>query len=90
MKIEHKKDAIIMVNERGEEIAALEYREVNNVYHLMSTYVNPAYRGQGLAGELMEEMIALLKEKDAKISPVCGYAVKYFSLHPEFKELLDR
>lgn len=88
MEIKRKAKAIIMEDEHGKEVAALEYKEHQNVYYLMSTFVDNSLRGQGIAAKLFDELIVLLKENDAKASPVCSYSVSWFQKHPEYSEYL--
>ncbi|MDF9824190.1 putative GNAT family acetyltransferase [Breznakia sp. PF5-3] len=90
MKIQRKTKAIIYVDEHGKELAALEYKEHQNVYYLMSTYVDPSLRGQGIAGKLLDELIVLLEEKGATASPVCSYSVSWFQKHPEYEKYLKK
>jgi hypothetical protein len=52
------------------------------------TFVDPALRGQGIAGELMEAVIAKAKKENLKIKPVCSFAGAYFEKHPELNSLL--
>ncbi|MQW23990.1 MULTISPECIES: GNAT family N-acetyltransferase [unclassified Lactococcus] len=53
------------------------------------TFINPAFRGQGLAGLLMERAIEIAKHENLKISATCSYGVKYIENHKdELKNLL--
>lgn len=53
------------------------------------TFVNPDYRGQGIARQLLQKTIDLAKEKGWKILPVCPYARKVFEAEPSLKPLLN-
>ena len=52
------------------------------------TYVDPALRGQGIAGSLMERTVALLRRTGRKARPVCPYAVTWFEKHPDCANVL--
>lgn len=55
---------------------------------LTQTIVNPEFRGQGIAGELMKLVVKEAKEKGLKIIPICSYAVSYFKKNNEYDYLL--
>jgi predicted GNAT family acetyltransferase len=40
------------------------------------TYVDPQYRGQGIANQLLHAVIALAEQHKQYIYPVCSFAVK--------------
>jgi predicted GNAT family acetyltransferase len=51
------------------------------------TFTPPQARGQGLAGKLVEAIVADAREHDFKIVPQCPYVVSAFSRHPEWADL---
>lgn len=61
---------------------SLVYTLDDSVFTIESIFVNPLYRGMGLAAELVLEAINLCEANDYKIHPVCSYAVDYFKKHP--------
>ncbi|TLG74326.1 GNAT family N-acetyltransferase [Culicoidibacter larvae] len=61
---------------------SLVYTLENSVFTIESIFVNPLYRGMGLASELVHEAIKFCETNDYKIHPVCSYAVDYFKKHP--------
>lgn len=40
------------------------------------TYVDPNYRGQGIADELLELVVKTLQQENREIIPLCSFAVK--------------
>lgn len=46
------------------------------------TFVDAAYRGQGLAAKLMERAVAEAKANSYEIVPICSYAKGYLEKHP--------
>lgn len=52
------------------------------------TFVEPEYRGQGLAGELALEIAKYARENNYKIIPVCSFAVSFFKYHKEYSDLI--
>jgi len=66
---------IYSVDESSELLAETTFvpREHGEVV-IDHTYVNPALRGQGVAGQMMEAVAEYLKEKGLKVSATCPYA----------------
>ncbi|WP_319370861.1 GNAT family N-acetyltransferase [uncultured Ilyobacter sp.] len=52
------------------------------------TYVEPEYRGSGLAKELALECVKYVRDKKYKIIPVCSFAVTFFKRHKEYEDIL--
>lgn len=66
--------------------AETEFEE--NVVNINHTFVDESLRGQGIAGEMMKELITYLKSENFKVVPTCSYAVAWFEKHPEDRSLL--
>ena len=49
----------------------------------------PALRGQGAAGQLMQGIVAWAGAHQARLTPVCSYAVAWFDKHPQHAQLLE-
>jgi uncharacterized protein len=56
------------------------------VFH--HTGVPPAYRGQGLAGRLVEAGLQWAREQGLKVVPACSYVQLYLQRHPEWQHLV--
>lgn len=67
----------------GEEIAVLAYRRTGNELTLDRTETDPSLRGQGVAGKLLGEAVAYVRENDFKVMPVCSYVVRKFDNAPD-------
>jgi predicted GNAT family acetyltransferase len=52
------------------------------------TFVPPDGRGQGIAGQLLDALIADAREQGYKIVPHRSYVVAAFRRHPEWAALL--
>ncbi|MFL5729801.1 MAG: ion transporter [Cytophagaceae bacterium] len=71
----------------GEE-GFLRYKIDHQKIDLYHTYVPDDLRQFGFGKKLVEFAIAYSKENDFKIIPTCPYVKKYFSEHPDLKDLL--
>ena len=66
-----------------------DYRQHDSRYILTHVEADPALRGTGAAGRLMQQIIALAREKNLQLVPRCGYAVAWFKRHPDDADVLD-
>lgn len=76
------------LTEQG-RLAFASYRISGNVISLLHVEADPALRGQGTAGRLMEGLLDIIREKGMKVRPVCGYADSYIQRHPHHADLLE-
>lgn len=90
MNFIHESNKIYMNDENNHMIAVVTFpKEKENVVNIDHTYVDSSLRGQGIAGKLMEETVAQLRESNQKAKASCSYAVKWFEEHPECADVLD-
>ena len=55
----------------------------NNVINANSTVVDPSFRGQNIAGQLVDALINFATKNNYKIKPICSYIAKYFDKNPD-------
>lgn len=83
-------DRIWLEDEGGRQIALIEFPEVKpGVVDIMHTEVDPSLGGRGIAGELTKATAEKLRCDGRKAVLSCSYAVKWFSKHPEYADVLD-
>ena len=77
--------------ERIEEgkLAFADYRIRDDVMIVPHVEADPALRGRGAAGRLMDGVLAEARRRGLKVRPVCGYASAYVRRHPEYHDLLE-
>lgn len=68
--------------------AELEWEARGTTRIATHTYVPPEARGKGIAGALVEALIADARDRGFRIFPQCSYVAKAFSQHPEWADLL--
>jgi uncharacterized protein len=59
-----------------------------NRYVVTHTFVDPAYRGQGLANQLLDQVIDLATKEKRYIYPLCSFAVKVLQ-NERYRHLWD-
>ena len=79
--VQHLPDAQKFVIAQGGDEAVLAYRvsgDGNNAtVNFYSTYVPPAFRGQGLAEKLVRSGLKWAKEQGMQIEASCWYVAKF-------------
>ncbi|MDR1815575.1 MAG: N-acetyltransferase [Clostridiales Family XIII bacterium] len=77
-------------DEAGDVIAEVTFPKYKDgVVAINHTYVDDSLRGQGIAGQLMEETYAMLKDDGRKAILICPYAVKWYREHPEKNDIVE-
>jgi predicted GNAT family acetyltransferase len=66
-----------------------DYRQHDSRYIITHIEADPALRGTGAAARLMEQLVALAREKNLQLVPRCAYAVAWFKRHPDAADVLD-
>jgi predicted GNAT family acetyltransferase len=60
----------------------------DNRFAVTHTYVDPTYRGQGIANQLLDQIINQATNEKKYIYPICSFAVKVLQ-HPKYQHLWD-
>lgn len=71
------------------KLAFANYRRSNGFLEIPHVEADPALRGSGAAGRLMERVLQVARNEGLKVKPICGYAVAYMQRHPETHDLLE-
>ncbi|HWY61820.1 MAG TPA: GNAT family N-acetyltransferase [Rhizomicrobium sp.] len=86
--IDNKEQHRFELTENGLIVFA-QYRQHDNRYILTHIEADPGLRGTGAAARLMEQIIALARDKNLQIVPRCAYAIAWFKRHPDAADVLD-
>lgn len=79
----------IYCEEKGKLLAEITFpARSKDIVEIDHTFVDASLRGQGIAGDLMQMAVSVLKNEDKKIKPTCTYAIAWFEKHPEHRGLL--
>lgn len=71
----------------SDSVGLLTWTARDGVHYAEHTLVPPEIGGQGIAGRLVEAMVADARENDFRIVPVCSYVVAAFARHPEWNDV---
>lgn len=66
-------------------IGRCEFEETENVWNIIHTKVNESYQGQGIAKQLVLEVISNAKTQKKKVVADCSYAKKVLEKEKKFK-----
>ena len=69
-------------------ISVLDYEMGSGRIVFTHTSVPPAYRGQGLAAQLVEAGLQWALAEGLKVVPACSYVQLYLQRHPEWQHLV--
>lgn len=88
MELRHERDRIFALNPEGKIIAEITFPISDGIATIDHTFVDASLRGQGVAGMLVSSAVEQIRTAGLKAQPTCSYAVKWFSEHPEYADLL--
>jgi len=74
--------------EEGGKLAFADYRRTGDRLILPHVEADPALRGTGAAGRLMQGVLAQARSEGLKVVPLCGYAAAFMKRHKEYQDLL--
>lgn len=61
----------------NKQIAEMTFtRVVQNKATINHTYIDPEYRGKGIADKLLNLVVTKLQQEQREIIPICSYAAK--------------
>ncbi|MFT8362587.1 MAG: GNAT family N-acetyltransferase [Sporolactobacillus sp.] len=84
MEILDEKNRFCLLAENGGEIGEVSYWvDKAQTVHITHTSVDPRYRGQGLASQLMKAMAARARAEQWTVQADCSYAALYFAKNKE-------
>lgn len=74
--------------EENGHLALATYRRHEHSISIPHVEADPALRGTGAAGRLMEGIIEMARRERFFITPTCPFAKDWFSKHPEASDVL--
>ncbi|CAN5465084.1 GNAT family N-acetyltransferase [soil metagenome] len=74
----------------GEVAGYLDYRTHGNTVDLTHAHTDPAMRGQGLAGLLVQGALDVIRVEKMSVIPTCPYVATWIEDHSDYQDLLAR
>ena len=71
-------------------VAFANYRLTPAAVIITHTETPRALRGRGIASDLVEGALALIRADGRKVIAGCGFVVDYLSKHPEYRDLVGQ
>ncbi|WP_404482747.1 GNAT family N-acetyltransferase [Novosphingobium sp. BL-52-GroH] len=71
----------------SDQIGRLTWTERDGVRYAEHTLVPSAIGGRGVAGRLVEAMVADARENGFRIAPLCSYVDVAFKRHPDWADV---
>ncbi|TGA97023.1 N-acetyltransferase [Sporolactobacillus shoreae] len=88
MEMLEGKDRYFITDDEGSEIAEVTFTwPSDSVLSIDHTFVDPKYRGQKLAQQLIQAVIDKAIREDKKVIPSCSYARAQFDRVKEYQKL---
>ena len=66
-----------------------DYRKAGDTLYLDYVFSPVPLRGTGASGRLMAALAADAREKNLKITPICGYAAAWLRRSHDYRDLLN-
>lgn len=74
----------------GEEtVGYIEYDDAEGVRDLTHTFVQPKYRGKGIAARLVAEALDTTRQQNLLVRPSCPYIRSFIEGHDGYRDLLE-
>ena len=73
----------------GQVVGTVVYESKGSMVVISHTVVEPDYRRQGIASELVREALDDIRERRMTVSNYCGFIASFIEAHPEYGDLID-
>lgn len=87
ISIQHDPEAQKFFLALEENEGYLLYKEEGDILDLYSTYVPDAFRGEGIAGKLVEAALDHARSNGYQVRPTCPYVATYIERNQEHQDL---
>lgn len=73
----------------GQTAAGVLYSETGSRVTILATSVFPAFRGMGIASELLGGVLDMLRAEGRTVTLTCPFATAFVTSHPEYADVVD-
>jgi predicted GNAT family acetyltransferase len=85
---DHPDQARYEIRADGELAGVVQYQLRDGVLALLHTQTDGRFRGQGLAGRLVQSTLDAARERQLQVLPYCPYARRWIAEHPGYADLV--
>ncbi|MGB8982924.1 MAG: GNAT family N-acetyltransferase [Anaerolineales bacterium] len=71
-------------------LSRLDYMRDGRNFVITHVGVHPDFRGQGLAGRIMDAGLEYARQNSLRVIPMCSYAASYIRRNPQYAELTNQ
>lgn len=68
----------------------LDYIHEGKNFVITHVGVHPTFRGQGVAGKIVEAGLEYARQNSLRVIPMCSYAAAFIRRHPQYMELTSQ
>jgi uncharacterized protein len=70
------------------DVAFAKYRRTPSAVIITHTETPPTLRGRGIASDLVDGALRLIRAEQLKVIAGCGFVADYLHKHPEYADLI--
>ncbi len=80
---------LVLENEAHVVIGEIRYTEHvdDKVWDVTHTFVDPNFRGQGIAAQLLDALAEIARQEDVKLKPLCVYVKTAFMREAKYDDV---
>lgn len=71
-------------------LSKLDYMQDGKNFVITHVGVHPEFRGQGLAGKIVDASLEYAQQNSLRVIPMCSYAAAYIRKNPDYVKLTDQ
>ena len=72
----------------GEIAGFVQYRLRDGVIAFLHAETDPRFRGQGVAGNLIQSSLDAARERHLAVLPYCPFVLRWITEHPDYADLI--
>jgi predicted GNAT family acetyltransferase len=89
MDYRYTPNRVCLIDENNQILAETTFPDVDeHTVNINHTWVDPSLRGQHVGEKLLQIAAEQLRSSGKKVVITCPYALKWFSSHPEYEDLI--
>lgn len=73
----------------GNLLVYANVRKDHNTLYIDYVFAPQELRGKGAAGELMSQLMEVVRREHLKVVPLCGYAASWLQRHSEYQDVVS-